>query len=126
MKPSPKVIERVYCPMCSHFMGCITDDGKGPIMDGCNLHPLERLKGVEGAAEIASLVRRGLYEAAGNLYRLLNLEVEPCPMIEKLSKFQPLPRPTCLGNEGSHAGPIDSDGGGYQSIARRAMEDGYN
>lgn len=44
-----------------------------------------------------------------------------CPMRQKLAPYQP--RGTPLGLGGGRSGPVDPDAGGYQSIARRALED---
>lgn len=47
---------------------------------------------------------------------------EKCPMYAVLRDYQP--KRVRLGLAGGRSGPIDEDSGGYQSIARRAMEDG--
>jgi len=29
------IVEKVTCPKCKHFIGCIASDGTGPIFDDC-------------------------------------------------------------------------------------------
>ena len=78
-----EIVEKVVCPKCRSFMGVITSDGKGPLMDYCG--------------------------------------EKDCPMVEALRDYQPKKHPPGVGN-----GTVrnDPDAGGYESVARRILEDG--
>lgn len=39
---SHHVVEKVCCGLCGHFLGIITSDGKGPILDDCHGDRLDR------------------------------------------------------------------------------------
>lgn len=37
-----KVCDKVRCDLCGHFIGVITSDGKGPLLDECAGDSLDR------------------------------------------------------------------------------------
>lgn len=96
---SYEIIEKVTCKACGHFLGCITSDGRGPILDECPV----AVSGDKSPKTPKVMKARG------------------CPMIEALAAYQPIRRPTGIGN--SRPG-YDADAGSYRDIAVRAMEDG--
>ena len=87
---------RITCKECRHFIGVITPDGKGPIMDECY---------GSGPGALVAQIKPG-----------------KCRMLDSMQQFQP-PRSKKY-RIGTTGGKLDSDSGGYQSIAIRAMEDG--
>jgi hypothetical protein len=99
-KPKPRrEVERVTCPECRRFFGVITSDGQGPIFDGCARSP------IAGPVDPSEPTAKAFV----------------CPMVAKLEKYQ---YTRLLSGLGTNTGPTDTDSGGYQSIALRALEEG--